>query len=77
MQSSIGTLASAVRGAIAAATGDSTMPVSSCTYEQPIYPKNLYADKIPGRHADYKHEVIDRQVRLMQERGIWKPPSSG
>ena len=46
-------------------------------YEQPIYPKNLYAGKIPGRHADYKREVIDRQIRLMQERGIWKPPASG
>ena len=46
-------------------------------YEQPIYPKNLYVDKIPGRHAEYKREVIDRQVRLMQERGIWKPPASG
>jgi beta-ureidopropionase len=46
-------------------------------YEQPIYPKDLYLDKIPGRHAEYKQEVIDRQVRLMQERGIWKPPASG
>jgi len=46
-------------------------------YEQPIYPKNLYIDKIPGRHVEYKREVIDRQVRLMQERGIWKPPASG
>ena len=42
--------------------------------KQPIYPKNLYADKIPGRHAEYKREVIDRQVRLMQERDIWKAP---
>src|SRR5712691_3250206 len=46
-------------------------------YEKPIYPKNLYSDKIPGRHADYKREVIDRQIRLMQERGIWKSPASG
>jgi beta-ureidopropionase len=46
-------------------------------YEQPIYPKNLYMERIPGRHAEYKREVIDRQVRLMQERGIWKPPASG
>ena len=46
-------------------------------YEQPIYPKNLYLDKIPGRHAEYKREVIDQQVRLMQERGIWEPPASG
>lgn len=46
-------------------------------YEQLIYPKNLYADRIPGKHAEYKQEVIDRQVRLMQERGIWHPPSGG
>ncbi|SON63877.1 Aliphatic amidase [Mycobacterium simulans] len=44
-------------------------------YERPIYPKNLYADRIPGRHAEYKQEVIDRQVMLMQELGIWKAPS--
>jgi len=43
-------------------------------YEQPIYPKNLYLNRIPGRHAEYKKEVIDRQVALMQERGIWKAP---
>ena len=30
-------------------------------YEQPIYPKNLYPDKIPGRHAEYKRDVIDRR----------------
>jgi predicted amidohydrolase len=46
-------------------------------YEQPIYPKNLYADAIPGRHAEYKRDVLDRQVRLMQERGIWKKPTGG
>jgi hypothetical protein len=38
-------------------------------------PKNLYADKIPGHHAEYKREVIDRQVQLMQERGVWKAPT--
>jgi hypothetical protein len=40
---------------------------------QPFWP---VADKLPGRHAEYKREVIDRQVRLMQERGIWKAPKS-
>jgi predicted amidohydrolase len=48
--------------------------LAQIVYEQPIYPKNLYADKVPGRHAEYKRDVIDRQVRLMQERGIWKAP---
>jgi hypothetical protein len=45
--------------------------------EQPIYPKNMYSDKIPGHHAEYKQDVINRQVRLMQERGIRKAPSRG
>ncbi|EJW09955.1 Nitrilase/cyanide hydratase and apolipoprotein N-acyltransferase [Rhodovulum sp. PH10] len=44
-------------------------------YEQPVYPKNMYMDKIPGKHAEYKREVIDKQVASMQERGIWKKPS--
>ncbi len=48
--------------------------LAQIVYEQPIYPKNLYAKAVPGRHADYKRDVLDRQVRLMQERGIWKKP---
>ena len=45
-------------------------------YERPIYPKNLYLDQVPGHHAEYKKEVLDRQVALIQERGIWKAPLS-
>ena len=42
-------------------------------YEKPIYPKNRdNLDKIPPKHAQYKREVIDKQVALMQKRGIWK-----
>jgi hypothetical protein len=44
-------------------------------YEQAIYPKNRYLDKVPGKHADYKRHVIDKQVTLMQKRGIWKKPA--
>jgi beta-ureidopropionase len=44
-------------------------------YERPIYPKNRYVDRIPGKHDEYRKEVIERQVALLQERGIWKPPS--
>ena len=44
-------------------------------YEKPIYPKNRYMRKIPGKHADYKRDVIDKQVALMQKRKIWKKPS--
>ena len=45
-------------------------------YEKPIYPKNRYLEKIPPKHADYKREVIDKQVALMQKRGIWKKPAN-
>jgi beta-ureidopropionase len=44
-------------------------------YEKPIYPKNRYLEKIPPNHADYKRQVIDKQVALMQKRGIWKKPA--
>ena len=41
-------------------------------YDKAIYPKNLYLDRAPMKHAEYKKEVIDRQIALMQERDIWK-----
>jgi len=44
-------------------------------YEKPIYPKNRYLKKLPPKHDDYKRDVIDKQVGLMQKRGIWKKPS--
>jgi predicted amidohydrolase len=45
-------------------------------YEQPIYPKNRYLDRQPGKHREYKREVIEKQIAMMQGRGIWKPPSN-
>ncbi len=44
-------------------------------YDREIYPKNLYLDREPMKHAEYKEKVIDRQIALMHERGIWKKPS--
>jgi predicted amidohydrolase len=41
-------------------------------YEQPIYPKNLFLDRAPMRHAQYHEEVTLRQIELMRTRGIWK-----
>src|ERR671937_678774 len=38
-------------------------------YEQPIYPKNLYLHRAPMKHQEYRTEVIEAQVQLMQERG--------
>ncbi len=43
-------------------------------YEQPIYPKNLYLDREPMKHAEYREQVIEPQIKLMHERGIWVPP---
>ena len=43
-------------------------------YENPIYPKNLYLERPPFKHAEFRREVIDRQIELMVERGIWKRP---
>jgi hypothetical protein len=43
-------------------------------YEQPIYPKNLYLQREPMKHAEYRREVIERQIKLMHERGIWVKP---
>ena len=45
-------------------------------YEQPIYPKNLYLARQPSKHQEYKREVIEKQIALMQERAIWKPPAT-
>jgi predicted amidohydrolase len=44
-------------------------------YEQPVYPKNLYLERAPYSHAEYREEVTRRQVALLQERGIWCPPT--
>ena len=44
-------------------------------YEQPIYPKNLYLERMPYTHAEYKKEVTDAQIELMHERDVWVPPS--
>jgi hypothetical protein len=30
---------------------------------------------VPPKHAEYKRDVIDKQVALMQKRGIWKKSS--
>jgi predicted amidohydrolase len=43
-------------------------------YEHPIYPKNLYLERPPFNHADYRREVNERQVALMHERDVWVPP---
>lgn len=43
-------------------------------YKEPIYPKNLYLDRAPMKHAEYAEKVTQAQVKLMQDRDIWKKP---
>ena len=45
-------------------------------YREPIYPKNLYLKREPMKHEEYKTKVTQKQIKLMQERGIWKKPHS-
>ena len=37
-------------------------------YEQPIYPKNRI-HCVPLGHAEYREQVTEKQVKLLQERG--------
>src|SRR6266516_3282969 len=43
-------------------------------YEEPIYPKNLYAERAPYNHAEFKREVTDKQIEKLVERGAWQRP---
>jgi predicted amidohydrolase len=45
-------------------------------YETPIYPKNLYLDRAPYTHAEYRREVNQRQIEKLQAEGIWERPWS-
>jgi hypothetical protein len=45
-------------------------------YEQPVYPRNLYLDRAPYSHDEYREQVTRRQVELLQERGVWARPAS-
>jgi predicted amidohydrolase len=46
-------------------------------YEQPIYPKNLYAERAPYKHAEYHKEVLERQRELLRERGVYADQDAG
>jgi predicted amidohydrolase len=45
-------------------------------YERPIYPKNMYLDRKPPHHEEYRREVIARQIELLNERDAWRRPGS-
>lgn len=41
-------------------------------YADTIYPKNLYLNQAPFKHAAYRENVTKAQIHLMQKRGTWK-----
>jgi beta-ureidopropionase len=43
-------------------------------YETPIYPKNLYLERAPMKHAEYRNKVILKQIAQMHSRGVWAKP---
>ena len=45
-------------------------------YDQPVYPKNLYLERKPYNHAEYREQVTRKQVELLQERGVWARPAA-
>ena len=45
-------------------------------YDQPVYPVNLYLDRKPFRHAEYREQVTQKQVELLQARGTWARPAT-
>ena len=36
-----------------------------------MYPENLYAERAPYDHDDYRRNVLEPQIRKLQERGIY------
>lgn len=43
-------------------------------YDQPIYPKNLYLERPPMDHEEYRKAVGEPQARMLLERGVWAAP---
>jgi hypothetical protein len=43
-------------------------------YEREVYPKNLYLDRAPYTHDEYREKVLEAQIRKLQQRGTYAPP---
>jgi hypothetical protein len=41
---------------------------------RPVMWRNLCADRAPYKHDEYRREVLEPRVRLLQERGVYTPP---
>ncbi|WP_239028393.1 hypothetical protein [Pseudonocardia acidicola] len=50
------------------------MAVEPRPRHRPVYPKNLYAERAPYTHAEFREQVIERQIELMVSRGVWVDP---
>jgi hypothetical protein len=44
-------------------------------YERPLYPKNLWLNRIPMKHKEYEEKVIRQNIERMYQYGIWRKPS--
>jgi hypothetical protein len=55
-------------------TKDLRTEIYQLVYRDSVYPPNLYADRPPFDHAEFREQVIARQVALMLERGVWVDP---
>jgi predicted amidohydrolase len=44
-------------------------------YERPIYPRNLYLERPPMRHAEYRSEVLEPQIEALIDAGTWRRPT--
>jgi hypothetical protein len=45
-------------------------------YDQPVYPKNLYLERAPYTHDEYREQVLEPQIRALQERGVYARSAS-
>ena len=43
-------------------------------YDTPLYPKNLYADRAPYKHDEYRKEVLEPNIARLHELGIYTKP---
>jgi beta-ureidopropionase len=50
--------------------------LAQIVYERPIYPKNLYLDAKPPHHDEYRREILETQVALLQDRDVWRRPGA-
>ncbi len=42
-------------------------------YEKPIYPKNLWIDRPPMKHKEYREQVVQPQIETLVKAGIYRP----